>query len=170
MVRYGFVIVVAFVVTTGLHAVAQQSGVSTTPRLLPGTKTNLFPTIRGTATTSGNSPLPHAVVRLRDARFGRIVGTQTTDASGAFSFNTLDPGSYVVEVMGNDGVLAASPIINVNAGDVATAAVRLPLRLPMTARFVNHAGPSAGAVLSAAAASGVLARTVSGQPISAVVP
>ena len=100
-------------------------------------------------------------MRLRDALFGRIVDTQPTDRSGLFEFRALDPGSYVVELMGNDqSVLAASHLLSVNAGEAATAIVRLPFRLPSFAGLLGQGTAQAAAVTSAAAASGVLATQV----------
>jgi hypothetical protein len=63
-------------------------------------------------------------------------------------------------------VLAASQIINVNSGEAVTAVVKLPFRIPAFAGVLGHTAPSAAAVTTEAAASGVLATTVSGQPTS----
>src|SRR5689334_9525952 len=51
---------------------------SATAGLLPGTRANVFPTIRGNALSAVNEALANTTVRLRDARFGRIVDTQVT--------------------------------------------------------------------------------------------
>ena len=184
MHRLNFVITAALIVTGSVHTMAQPagSGVSGAPktaaraatnpnpagaRLLPGTRGNIFTTIQGNALNSTNGALPNSLVRLRDARFGRVIDSQLTDRSGMFSFRTVDPGSYIVEVMGNDQtVLAASQIINVNSGDAVTAIVKLPFRIPPFAGVLGNSAPSAAAVTAEAAASGVLATTVSGQPTS----
>ena len=98
-------------------------------KLLPGTRPNVLCTIRGTSLNSTDGQLPEAAIRLRDARSGRIVDTTTSDTTGAFAFPGLDPGSYVVELMGPDQtVAAATRIINVNAGDTVSALVKLPFR------------------------------------------
>src|SRR5580765_568633 len=70
------------------------------PKLLPGTRPNVLGAIQGNALTSSNGALANATVRLRDARIGQIIETQTTDQSGLFGFRTVDPGSYVVEILG----------------------------------------------------------------------
>ena len=136
--------------------------------LLPGTTANVVTTIQGNALNSTNGALPNSGIRLRDARFGRVVDATITDRSGLFSFKTVDPGSYIVEVMSTDQatVLAASQIINVNSGDAVTAVVKLPFRIPPFAGVLGNTAPSAAAVTTEAAASGVLATTVSGQPTS----
>jgi hypothetical protein len=152
-----------------LHAGAKGSTAgnpSANAGLLPGTPANVFPTIRGNALTASNVALPNTMVRLRDARWGRVVGTQLTDNAGMFTFTTVDPGSYIVEVMSHDQtVLAASQIINVNAGDAVTAIVKLPFR-GLLAGVLGNSATSAAAVAAEAAAAGVLAVTVSATPAS----
>jgi hypothetical protein len=137
-------------------------------RVLPGTRGNVLTTIiQGNALNSTNGALPNSMVRLRDARFGRVMDAQITDSSGMFAFKTVDPGSYLVEVMGVDQtVMAASQIISVNAGDAVTAVVKLPLRIPALAGLLGNTAPSAAAVTTQAAASGVLATTVTGPAAS----
>lgn len=185
MKRVKFVIAMTLVVTAGVHTIAQQpatKGISTAPKtaaravvtptpigvpLLPGTKRNIFTTIQGNALDSVNGALANSAIRLRDARFGRVVEATTTDRSGLFGFGTVDPGSYIVEVMGNDNsVLAASQIINVNSGEAVTAVVKLPFRISPFAGVLGNSVPSAAAVTTEAAASGVLATTISGVPTS----
>jgi hypothetical protein len=120
--------------------------------------TAVLTTIRGNALDSIGAPLADAPVRLRDARSGHIVDTQTTDKAGLFEFRIVDPGSYVVEILGPDRtVLAASQLLNVNAGDAASAVVKLPFRIPPFAGVLGHSTQSAVAVAAAAGASQVLA-------------
>ncbi len=175
------VIVAALVMTGALHVSAQQPAVrdavgvkapaavshATTPRLLPGTRLDVLTTIQGKALDSTGGQLPQTLVRLRDARVGRIVESQVTDKAGMFAFKALDPGSYIVEMMANDHtVLAASPLINVNAGESVSALVKLPFRIPPFAGVLGNTSPTAVAMMLTAAASGVLATTVSGQPVT----
>ena len=185
MNRVRIVIAMTVVVTGGVRSIAQQpatKGVSTVPKtatravvtptpigvpLLPGTKRNIFTTIQGNALDSANGALANSAIRLRDARFGRVIEATTTDRAGLFGFGTVDPGSYIVEVMGNDNsVLAASQIINVNSGEAATAVVKLPFRISPFAGVLGNSAPSAAAVTTEAATTGILATTVSGVPSS----
>jgi hypothetical protein len=134
-----------------------------TPGLFLGTRPNIFTTIQGNALDSTNAALPNHAVRLRDVRFGRIVETTTTDKSGLFAFRGVDPGSYVVELVGNDQtVLAASQILYVDAGEAVSAIVKLPFRIPPFGGLLGHTAASAAAISSAAAASGLLATAVTG--------
>ena len=117
-------------------------------------------TVRGTALNAMNVHLAGATVRLRDARFGRVVAKEVTDSSGLFEFGSLDPGSYVVELVSPDetAVMAASEILNVDAGEVASTVVKLPFRMPLLSGALRgSATPSAAAaVVAEAAAAGVL--------------
>lgn len=127
------------------------------PAVLPGTPESAFSTIQGNALDSVNGTLADSLVRLRDARLGRIVNTQLTDKAGLFEFRAVDPGSYVVELVGSAAtVLAASQLISVNAGEAVLAVVKLPFGLPPLGGLLGHTASQAATVTSAAAATGVM--------------
>jgi hypothetical protein len=172
---------VALVVFGAIQVTAQQSGALTTPRsavaratparldtakILPGTRPNVFSAIQGNALDTMDGALANAAVRLRDARFGQIITTQTTDQSGLFAFRTVDPGSYIVEVMGADqsSVLAASQVLNVGPGEAVSAVVKLPFKMPALAGILGTSTPSAGSLTAQAASAGILATEASGAP------
>ena len=137
------------------------SGSAAMPRLLPGTRSNVFAIIQGNALTSTYGVLPNAIVRLRDARAGGILDTQLTDKSGLFAFRPIDPGAYIIEIVGNDqSILAASQMLTVGAGEAVSAIVKLPFQIQPFAGLLGHTLQSAAAVSAAAAVSGVLATTV----------
>ena len=125
-------------------------------------------TIQGNALTSTNGQLVDSYVRLRDARYGRVIDTQLTDKSGLFAFRNVDPGSYIVELMSSDqaAVLAASQLLNVNAGEVMSAVVKLPFRLPP---FAGLLGGNAAAV-SPVSATAVMAQAAANSVLIAVSP
>lgn len=138
----------------GRAAVPARTGA---PSVLPGTRDSAFSTIQGNALDSANGILPDSPVRLRDARAGRIISMQRTDKSGLFEFRTVDPGSYIVELLGNTvTVLAASQLLNVNAGEAVSVVVKLPFRLPALGGLLGHTTAQAIAITSAAAATGLL--------------
>jgi hypothetical protein len=119
--------------------------------LITQAKQRALTTIQGNALDSSNGRLANAVVRLRDARYGRIVDRQLTDKSGLFAFKAIDPGSYIVELMSSDkSILAASELLNVNLGEVESAVVKLPVHIPAFT-------PGATAAVILAAAVGVAA-------------
>src|SRR5262245_22905203 len=73
---------------------------SPTDALVRETQVNVLTLIQGNALTATNAALADAPVRLRDVRSGRIVASTRTDRSGLFSFRPVDPGSYIVELVG----------------------------------------------------------------------
>ena len=148
------------------HVAAQQQG--TTARAVtarPNTgkilssKPGALTTIQGNALDSKNGQLANVTVRLRDARFGRIVDTQYTDQSGMFVFKAVEPGSYIVEIIGNDeAILAASQLLNVHGGEAISAVVKLPFRVPPFANMMGTATtPAAVGLALQAAATGITA-------------
>ena len=139
-------------------AAAMTAHSTSAARLLAGSG-RVLTTIQGNALTSTNTPLTDTLVRLRDARSGRIVGSQTTDKAGLFSFGAVEPGTYVAEVIAPDGstVLAASELLTVNSGDTVSAIVKLTLRVNAFGVVGSGAASRAaiGALVALAASSGV---------------
>jgi hypothetical protein len=130
------------------------------PKLLPGTHPTVLTTIQGTASDANGKLSPSTLVRLRDARFGAVVDTQITDQAGRFTFSAVEPGSYVVEMMGNDKKtpLATSQILSVNAGEAVLAVVKAPLSvLPFAGILNSSIAPSAAMMATQAAATGIAA-------------
>jgi hypothetical protein len=165
MHRLRAVVVILLAQSLTMTGIAQQWG----PAVRPGATVhvNAFATIQGNALTATNAPLVDAVVRLRDCRNGRIVDTTRTDQAGLFVFRPVEPGSYVVELVGAEQrVLAASELLNVNAYETLSAIVRLPAGIEPYAGVLGHKTMSAILVIATAAATGVLAAQVSGDPVS----
>jgi len=124
-------------------------------------------TIRGTALTATNKPLAQARVRLRNARTGRINNAAITDHAGLFEFHSVEPGSYVVElVTSRDDVLAASDFLHPNGGEIVSCIVKLPYELPSAGGVLGHLNAAALAVTATAAAAGLLATQITGQDVS----
>ncbi len=135
--------------------------------------------LSGVARTASNGTMPYGSVRLRDAQTGRIVGTTNANEVGQFSFGAVKPGYYVVELVDKAGnVIATSPLITANAGDLVSTLVKLPVHI-VPGGFLGgptSAAAAAGstgadiatiaAVVSAAASAGVLAVAATGRPIS----
>lgn len=137
-------------------------------RVLAGTRESMFGQIQGNALDASNGPLADAFVRLRDARFGKVSGTKVTDKTGLFDFGIVDPGNYIVELIDRRNVvLATSELLTVGPGETADAVVKLPSRRTAAAGFFGHSVQQVLAVTAAAAAAGVLARSVTGVDASA---
>jgi hypothetical protein len=176
MTRTSLVIGVGLVFFATLQIAAQQplpagmarAGAKVT-NLLPGIKAGAGTMIQGNALNSSNGALPESVVRLRDARSGRIVDTQLTDQSGLFAFKVLDPGSYIIEIVSqaDSTVMAASQLINVGAGEAVSAVVKLPFRIPPFAGLLGHTTAQAIVITASAATSGILTTVIAlAEPLS----
>jgi hypothetical protein len=160
--------IVAVLVAFGTAHMSAQAPSRAAAKLPPLTRSRLT-TIQGNALNSTNGALPDTIVRLRDARLGRIVDSQVSDKSGLFVFKNVDPGNYIVEMLGHDQtVLAASQILSVNAGEAASAVVKLPFSVPMFAGVLGNSTSSAAAVTAEAAASSILAVTATAESSNAV--
>jgi hypothetical protein len=166
---------VSIVAMTALPLAAQQQSASVvTPvrstvsrAVLTQAKDHLLTTIQGNALSSTNGQLNAAIVRLRDARFGRIVDTQVTDKSGMFAFKAVDPGTYIIEIMANDqSILAASQLLNVSAGDAVSAVVKLPFRIPPFAGLMGTSTTPAATAVATQALATTIAAVVPTTPIS----
>jgi hypothetical protein len=73
--------------------------------------------IAGTARTNAGRTLARTPVRLRNVVTNLIVGTTTSDDDGQFGFVGLQPGTYVVEVLGASGeIIGTSSAIGISAG------------------------------------------------------
>jgi hypothetical protein len=166
--------VLALVLAAGVEAAAQATSVArgtsrtgpstpapvqtAKPVVLPGAPAAAFATIHVSAVSETNTALPGRLVRLRDARYGRMVAVNTTDEAGTFTFRDVDPGSYIIELLGGDqSIQATSALLSVDAGAVVYAVVRLPSRREPAAAFFDRGVVRAGAIIAAAAAVGVLA-------------
>ena len=166
MSRSQSAVIVSLVVAATSLAGARQQGVAVradpptpVPAARAGARVAAFSTIIGNALDSTDGQLANVVVRLRDARFGRIVESQYTDQSGIFTFKGIDPGNYIVEIVANDEtILAASQLLNVNAGETASTVVKLPFKVPPFAGMMGTATtPSAYVLVLEAAATGITA-------------
>ncbi len=141
-------------ITTGAGRFAD-----TGARVLTEPIPSVFTAVEGFVLKSDSRKFAGALVRLREARLGRIVLSQQADEDGLFRFRPIDRGSYIVELLADEKtVLAASPLVNVNAGEIAQTLVREPL-LADSASVAGFAAAHAAAVQAAAATSGILART-----------
>jgi len=161
MYRITATIGVAAMICTALSA--QQPDSQAIPsKPLPVAQAHTSSIIQGSAVSSTNKALSGAPVRLRDARLGSIVQTQTTDNGGFFTFRPVDPGSYIAELTASDQtVLAASEIINVGSNDRRSVLLKLPNRIAPAAA-AGHSGGQALVITAVAAASGVLGAALVG--------
>jgi hypothetical protein len=90
-----------------------------------------------------------------------------TDKAGLFAFRGVEPGSYIVELVGKDQtILAASQLLTVNAGDAVSALVKLPLRIPPFAGVLGGATSSSAGLIAAQAVASGIAAVIPTKPVS----
>lgn len=128
------------------------------PRMAPGRalgETRRVSAIVGAAWRADNTPISQAKLRLRNVVSGRLQAHAVADDLGQFAFQTIEPGSYVVELVTEDGsVLTVGHTFSVAAGETVATFVRLGTKVPW---FNGFFGNAAAAVASTAAAAGVTA-------------
>lgn len=109
------------------------------PRSFRGVQQPPSPRFKATRSTPSAASCRIAPYGFATPGLERIVSAQTTDKSGFFEFRDLDPGSYIVELLGvADTVLAASQLININAAETVPTVVQLPFRLPALGGLLGH--------------------------------
>ncbi len=120
--------------------------------------------ISGTAWKHDDSPISHALLRLRDVASGVILMGTEADAAGRFTFARVPPGSYVVELIDEkEHVLALGHVFSLGPGETVVTFIRLGSLAPWYDGFFTNA---AAAALAAAASLGVTAVGEGDQPAS----
>jgi hypothetical protein len=118
----------------------------------------------GTTWKADNTPLPHALVRLRSVADGRVVGVVRSDEGGEFRFGQVPSSVYVVELISaGEAILAVGELFTVLEGETATTFVRLTSRAPWFSGFFGNAAATA---IATAASLGITAVGSSGTPAS----
>jgi hypothetical protein len=111
--------------------------------------------VRGVVWNADNSPLPNAKVRLRNLQTGRVDAAATANENGQFTFDSLEGGSYVIELVGeNSKVIAIGQSFRLERGETVATFVRLGARQPRLAGLFSN---TAAAVIAAASGAGVTA-------------
>lgn len=111
--------------------------------------------IRGAAWNADNSPIPNARLRLRDVATGRIAATTVANDVGQFTFDRVEGGSYIIELVSETGkILTVGHTFIVAPGETVATFVRLGAKVPWFEGFFANAG---SAVAASAASLGVTA-------------
>jgi hypothetical protein len=108
----------------GMTAVVQ----AITQSHLPGSGAvpSRIPSIQGSAWRADNTPIPNAIIRLRNAVSGKIEATTVANENGRFGFEGIDPGKYLVELVNRSSqVLAVGQTFTVVPGETVATFVRL---------------------------------------------
>jgi hypothetical protein len=80
--------------------------------------------LNGVAHGADKAPLPNYTVQVRNVDTGRLAGSTTSNEAGQFSFTSLQPGNYVIEIVDASGkVVGLSPSVGVAAGATVSVTV-----------------------------------------------
>ncbi len=147
--------------TVAAPGLAQQTGLvrSERPGLSAGLDANAAygttaNAIVGEARGPDRAPLPEGRLQLRSLRAGEVVRRLLADGDGRFAFRSVEPGTYVVELMGaDDTVLALSEAVTIGANEVIETLVQSTDR---TRTFGWWLGSTTSSALSSAASLGIL--------------
>lgn len=120
--------------------------------------------VLGVVWNADSTPVPNARVRLRNMTTGRMDATAVANQTGQFTFESLEPGSYVIELVDETGkVRALGQSFRIEAGETIATFVRLAASRPWFAGFFSNA---AAAAISAASSAGVTAVGSDARPAS----
>ncbi len=121
-------------------------------------------TVIGLAREADNAPVRRARLRLRNVVSGYVEAVAVADDSGEFTFEGLEGGTYVVELVdASDHVLGVGQVFSVAPGETAATFLKLAQEPSWMAGFFNT---TAASVLSAAAGAGLTGVVPTGDPIS----
>ena len=119
--------------------------------------------VRGVVWNGDNSPIANAKVRLRNIETGRVVSATQTSADGQFLLAEIAKGSYLAELVSDNGkVLAVGSAFRIAPGETVSTIIRLPTRRWYSGMFSN----AAAAVIAAASSVGLTAVGTHAPPIS----
>ena len=118
--------------------------------------------VAGIAKDMAGKPLANTTVRLRNVVTGQLAGTARTSLSGAFTFENLASGNYIVETVDTAGrIMATSSSLDVAPGATLTGvAVTAPAAAKQAGAAAAGGGSfftsTAGIVLLAAIGAGLV--------------
>ena len=111
--------------------------------------------VLGSAWNADKTPIAGASVRLRNVLTGKIEAATKADETGQFTFETVERGTYVVELITDSGrVRAVGNVFTIAPGETVATFVRLEPKENWVAGIFSS---SAANVSAAAAAAGIAA-------------
>lgn len=109
----------------------------------------------GAAWKVDNTPIPGARVQLRNLVSGKVAAAAVADHLGQFTFSPLEGGTYVVELLGENGkIVTVGHAFVIAPGETVATFVRLGTKVPWFNGFFSNA---ASAVAASAASQGITA-------------
>lgn len=111
--------------------------------------------ILGVVWNVDNTPIPGARVQLRNLVSGKVDGTAVANEAGQFTFNQIEGGRYVVELLGANGkIVTVGHGFAIAPGESVATFVRMGTKVPWFSGFFGNA---ASAIASSAASQGITA-------------
>ncbi|HEX6463873.1 MAG TPA: carboxypeptidase-like regulatory domain-containing protein [Vicinamibacterales bacterium] len=111
--------------------------------------------IVGAVSNADSTPAKGADLRLRNVVTGKIAAVTKANEAGQFTFEHVDAGSYVVELVTDSGhVQTMSDVVTIAPGETVATIVRVGPKIPWIRAFFSN---TAGAVATTAAAEGIAA-------------
>src|SRR5262249_58335145 len=108
--------------------------------------------IVGAAWNADNSPIKAANLRLRNVVSGKIEAVTKANESGQFTFENVEGGNYVVELVTDSGhVQTVGHVFTIAPGETVATFVRLGPKIPWATAVFNS---TAGDVAATAATEG----------------
>lgn len=121
--------------------------------------------VLGSAWEADNSPVKGAHLRLRNVLTGSVEATAVANDGGQFTFENVERGTYVVELVTDNGrILTVGHPFTIAPGETVATFVRLGTKIPWFEAFFSNA---AAATTSAAASEGITAIAPVARPASA---
>jgi len=116
--------------------------------------------IVGSAWNADNTPIKGAHVRLRNVVTGKVEAVARANDAGEFTFENVEGGSYVVELVTDTGhVQTVSHVFTIAPGETIATFVRLGPKIPWAGLLFNN---TAGNVAATAATEGIAVIVPSG--------
>jgi len=111
--------------------------------------------ISGVVWNVDNTPIPGARVQLRNLVSGKVDASAVANQTGQFSFNQIEGGRYIVELVGVNGrIVTVGHAFAIAPGESVATFVRMGTKVPWFSGFFGNA---ATAVTSSAASQGITA-------------
>jgi len=111
--------------------------------------------ILGAAWNVDNSPIKGANLRLRNVVTGKIEALTKANELGQFTFDNIEGGSYVVELVTDAGhIVTVGHVFTIAPGETVATFVRMSTKVPWATALFNN---TASSVASSAATAGITA-------------
>jgi hypothetical protein len=109
--------------------------------------------------SENGSPIPGAAMQLRNVDTGAVVQTTIANGQGAFSFNDVPDGRYIVEIVSGDKVVGASEALTIKSDGLAGLKVIWKEGKKAGAFFTSTAGILLLGAAAVGATVGIVAAT-----------